>query len=94
VAATSVEHATTLMAEQRPIAILLHAHLGEQSTRDTVSALHAGAPSTALILYSGRPGTHEELVNAVPGDWVRAYLQKPFDVDQVTGVLDAVRNIG
>ena len=93
VAANSLKHARDLMAERRPVAILLHAHLDDLPTRDAVAVLHAGAPSTALILYSGRPDTHEHMGN-IPGDWVRAYLQKPFDVAQVTGVLDAVRHVG
>lgn len=92
--AQNLEHAKRLMAERRPLAVLLHVHMGEAAVREAVTAVHEVSPSVALILYSGRPGAEEEIDRSLPSEWVHAYLQKPFAVEQITGVLDAIRNDG
>lgn len=56
---------------------------------DAVAALHQLGPAIALILYSGQRAK-QEMERALPPDWIHAYLQKPFAVEQLTGVLDAV----
>jgi DNA-binding NtrC family response regulator len=88
-----LDHAKTLMAERRPLAVLLHVSAGDAATREAVAAMHHASPTVAVILYSD-PGAAEEIQHSVPSGWVHAYLQKPFAVEQVTGVLDAIRRAG
>lgn len=86
--ATSVDDATRLMRERRPLAVLLHVGVGP--VHEAVEKVHGIEPSVALILYGGRPESATEATAGVPRDWVRAYLQKPFDMDEVMRVLDAI----
>jgi DNA-binding NtrC family response regulator len=90
IVAENLEQASRLLRERHPAAILLHMHLGTQSARDAVIAVHEMNPEVALILYSGQPGAAEEINGAVPREYVHSFLQKPFAVDQVTGVLSEV----
>lgn len=92
--ANSLDHAKELMDERRPLAVLLHMHLGDMTAREAVTAVHQACPASALILYSGEPDAADEARHGLPPDWVHAYLQKPFAVEQVTGVLDAIRQNG
>lgn len=90
--AKDLPHATRLMTEKRPLAVLLHLRLAEEHVRETVSRVHAANPTAAIILYSGRPDAVNVVEHDVPRDWVYAYLQKPFAVHQVTDVLDEIRH--
>ncbi|MDB4917689.1 MAG: response regulator receiver protein [Gemmatimonadetes bacterium] len=90
VVAKNVAEATALMESRRPMAVLLHMHLGDSATRAVVDAMHNAGPATALILYSGMPGANVELEQAIPAEWIHAYLQKPFAIDEVKRVLDAI----
>lgn len=92
VVALSLEEATRLIAEREPAAVLLHMHLPSATAREAVSAVHAVVHGAALILYSGQPGALEEVVEAIPAEWVHAYLQKPFAIEQVTGALSAIHD--
>lgn len=94
VMATSLHEAQVALAQQRPVAVLLHLHLGNTAPRDAVAAVHEVDPAVALILYSGVGGSKGEMEQTVPAQWVHAYLQKPFDVDQVTNMLDDIRARG
>lgn len=91
VVAQSLEEAQHLLVDREPAAVLLHMHLGAESARDAVIAVRQVSPAVALILYSGRQGGAEELEDVLPSDVVHAYFQKPFGVDDVAGVLDAIR---
>jgi DNA-binding NtrC family response regulator len=90
--ADNIEHATSLMAMQRPIAVLLHMHLDAIPPSVAVSKVHEAGPDTALILYSGQPYASDEAALALRQDWIHAYLQKPFAIDRVTDVLDEIRD--
>jgi len=92
VKADNLEHARRVMAERKPAAVLLHLHLGAVPAREAVTVVHEVSPAVALILYSGQPGAADELAHDVPKEWVHAYLQKPFRIEQVTGVLDGIRD--
>jgi DNA-binding NtrC family response regulator len=89
--ATDIEHAKQLLALERPLAVLLHMHLGTVSAREAVTAVHHASPAIALVLYSGQPGSVEEARHDLSAEWIHAYLQKPFAVDQIAGVLDDIR---
>jgi DNA-binding NtrC family response regulator len=89
--ATDIEHAKALLTLERPLAVLLHMHLGTVSVREAVLAVHHASPAIALVLYSGQPGSVEEARHDLPAEWIHAYLQKPFAVDQIAGVLDDIR---
>lgn len=90
IAARTLDEALRFMAEHRPGAVLLHMHLGSTEPRDAVVAVHQVSPAVALVLYSGRPGAVEEMHSHIPGEWIHAYLQKPFAVEQLAGVLGAI----
>lgn len=94
VTARDVPHAVALMSERRPLAVLLHFRLRAMPTRDAVVAMRRMSPDTALILYTGMPAVEPARVAeaaGIPGEWVHACLQKPFPIEQVTGVLDELR---
>ncbi len=90
VIAQGLGDAVRLVREKHPAAILLHMHLGAASAREAVLAVHDISPEVALILYSGRPGAEREINGNVPKELVHTYLQKPFAVEQVAGVLSEV----
>jgi DNA-binding NtrC family response regulator len=92
--AEDLAHAKALMSQERPIAVLLHVNVSDATAHQAVTELHRSLPSVALILYSGKQGAAEEIAQAVPPGWVHAYFQKPFAVDQVTGVLNEIRRVG
>ena len=86
--AENLAHATQLITTRHPRAILLHLDAGADDIRNAVSTVHHANPETAIILYSGNPRTRDALERTIPGDWVHAYLEKPFTIEQVTTVLD------
>ena len=90
VTAASLDEAKRLIEARHPAAIMLHMHLRDLSARDAVLAVHEAGPDAALILYSGQPGAERAINGDVPRELVHSYLQKPFPVDQVAGVLNEV----
>ncbi len=90
--AEDLDHATALMNERRPIAVMLHLEGGAREMRDAVAAVHDANPAAAIILYGEKENAHAEVRRAVPDEWVHAYLQKPFAIEQVTEVLEGLRN--
>jgi DNA-binding NtrC family response regulator len=88
--AKSLREALRLMTERPPAAVLLHMHLESATPREAVMAVQQASPDVALVLYSGRPGAEEEARRTLPPDSVHTYLQKPFAIGEVTGVLDAI----
>lgn len=91
VMAESIDTARIELAQNKPVAVLLHMHLGEASPHDAVVAVHDVNPEVAVILYSGEHGAADEARRSLPDGWVHAYIQKPLDIDQLTGMLDAIR---
>jgi len=90
VAAPNLKRATQLILERNPAAVLLHMHLDATNAREAAGVVHRVSPETALILYSGMPDAADELERAVPTEWIHAYLQKPFAVEQLTRMLDGI----
>lgn len=90
--AKSLREALRLMTEQPPAAVLLHMHLGSATARETVMAVQQARPDVALVLYSGQSGGEEEARRTLPPDAIHTFLQKPFAIAEVTGVLDAISN--
>jgi DNA-binding NtrC family response regulator len=88
---TSVDDATFLVTQRKPIALLLHTNVGVTPLHDVVEKVHDVGPTVAMILYSGRAEAQNELYSQVPPEWVHAYLQKPFAVDDIVSVLDDIR---
>ena len=89
--ARDLADATRLMAERRPMAVLLHVPAGAENVRDAVTAVHEANASSAIILYSGQPSAAQEVERVLPREWVHAYLQKPFAIEEVTRVLNELR---
>jgi DNA-binding NtrC family response regulator len=98
VLARNRDEAEYLMSQRRPAAVLLHMNIAAASEGDALFAARAISPPVALILYSGQDaGEMEPGAGAGEGrsrmpTWIHAYLKKPFDVDYVTGMLDAIRS--
>jgi two-component system, NtrC family, response regulator HydG len=90
VVATSIDTARHELSRKKPVAVLLHMHLGAATPHDAVVAVHETNPEVAVILYSGEQGAADEARNTLPHGWVHAYIQKPLDIDQLTGMLDAI----
>lgn len=90
VVARDLPEAERLLRERQPAAVLLHMHLGHTPAREAVETIHEASPNAPLILYSGQPGADERINGDVPREMVAGYLQKPFAVDQVAGVLSAI----
>jgi DNA-binding NtrC family response regulator len=92
VAAPNLKRATQLILERNPAAVLLHMHLDATNAREAAGVVHRVSPETALILYSGMPGAADELERIIPTEWIHAYLQKPFAVEQLTRMLDGIND--
>jgi DNA-binding NtrC family response regulator len=90
VSARTLEEAMSLLASERPRAVLLHLHLGRIQPEAAIAAVHGTGPSTAIILYSGLPHGEDQIPRTLPREWIHAYMQKPFSMDEVTGILDAI----
>lgn len=90
VLASTLDEATAAIDARRPAAVLLHLHIGAANPRELLTAVHDASPAVALIVYSGKPGAEAEIEDALPAEWVHAFLQKPFAIDQITGVLDGI----
>ena len=73
-------------------AVLLHMHMNSTPPDVAVSKVHEAGPEAALIVYSGQPRGAEEAATGLRMDWIHAYLQKPFAIDHVAGVLDEIRD--
>jgi DNA-binding NtrC family response regulator len=90
VTARTLEQAMRLVSNEQPRAVLLHIHLGPILPEDAITAVHEAGPQTSLIVYSGQPQGEACIPHALPREWIHAYLQKPFAVEHITGVLDAI----
>lgn len=90
--AEDLPHATRLMKERHPLAVLLHLRLADAHVRETVAKVHAADPGAAIVLYSERPNARSDAEHDLPSEWVYAWLQKPFAVREVTDVLDQIRH--
>jgi DNA-binding NtrC family response regulator len=90
VTAHSLDEAMRLMSSEQPRAVLLHLHLGIIPPEEAILAVHVAGPASSLILYSGKPDGEESIPSELPREWIHAYLQKPFAVEHITGVLDAI----
>jgi DNA-binding NtrC family response regulator len=88
--ASTLDEATRLLTERKPAAVLLHMHVGAIGVAEAVAAVRKVRPDAALIVYSGQQGAQVEVQSAVPPESVHAFLQKPFAVEQLTGVLDGI----
>jgi DNA-binding NtrC family response regulator len=91
VGAENYDDAMKLLKERTPTAVLMHLHgRNGSSPRDFVSRMKEQSPSAALVLYSGKPGAEEEAREWLRPGWMHAYLQKPFEVEEVAGVLEGI----
>jgi two-component system response regulator HydG len=92
VVADGVTHATRLLADHRPVAVLLHLHLPDATAREALHRLHEASPRAPLIVYSGRPEAERETREAAPGDAVHRFLPKPFAGGRVAELLRGLRD--
>jgi hypothetical protein len=72
--------------------VLLHLVGGPRNVRDAVATVHTVTPAAAIIVYSESGDARSQVEGTLPREWVHAYLQKPFAIEQVTRVLDALRH--
>lgn len=90
--ADNLAHATRLITERHPKAVLLHLSGSAANVREAVRRVHDANPKTGIILYSGNPARRGEVEHEIPREWVHAYLEKPFGIEQVTSALDRLRH--
>jgi DNA-binding NtrC family response regulator len=88
VAAASLDTAIDRLEEAAPAVVLLHLRLDHIAPEDSVVAIKQLSPAVTLILYSGDRSALATTKTALPSDWVYAYLEKPFAVERLTGLLD------
>jgi DNA-binding NtrC family response regulator len=90
VTARTLNEAVDLMSGEQPRAVLLHLHLGMIPPEDAILAVHVAGPGSSLIIYSGQPDGADSIPLELPREWIHAYLQKPFAVEHIAEVLDAI----
>lgn len=90
VTAGSLDAALDRLEQAAPAAVLLHLRLDNLEPRDSVLAIRRLSPAVTLILYSGDRTAIDATRTTLPSGWVYAYLEKPFPVERLTGLLDAL----
>jgi DNA-binding NtrC family response regulator len=88
VVAAGLDAAIERLEEEAPGVVLLHLRLDHIEPRESIVAIRRLSPAVTLILYSGDRSALDATKSALPSDWVYAYLEKPFAVERLTGLLD------
>ena len=88
VAAQGLDAAIDRLEAAAPAVVLLHLRLDHIEPEESVVAIRRLSPAVTLILYSGDRSALDATKRTLPSDWVYAYLEKPFAVERLTGLLD------
>jgi DNA-binding NtrC family response regulator len=78
--ASGLDEALDRLADGPPAVVVLDLHLDAVDPPAAVRAIHQASPGVLFVLYSGHPALLDQTSRAVPASWVRACLQKPFEV--------------
>jgi CheY-like chemotaxis protein len=88
--ATSLDEATAQLRLHSPPLVLLDLRLADVDPATVVSSAQRANATTAIILCSGYHGLLDELAEGFLGPRVVGTVRKPFEIDQLTGMLDAL----
>ena len=86
--AGSLEEALAILEDAAPAVVLMDMILPGTEPAQSVAAIRRVSPTSLFILYSGHPPALEEAMAAIPDAWVCACLHKPFEIDELLGILD------
>ncbi len=88
--ASSLDEATAQLRLHAPPLVLLDLRLADVDPATVVASAQRANATTAIILCSGYHGLLEELSGASHGPRVVGAVRKPFEIEQLTGMLDAL----
>jgi DNA-binding NtrC family response regulator len=88
--ATSLDEATAQLRLHAPPLVLLDLRLADVDPATVVASAQRATATTAMILCSGYHGLLDELAKESLGPRVVGTMRKPFEIDQLTGMLDAL----
>ena len=90
--ASSLGEAITQLGQIAPPLVLLDLKLADLDPAEVVAEAQRANATTAIILCSGYPRLLSELAGSAASTRVVGTMRKPFQIDQLTGMLDALLN--
>lgn len=90
--ASSLGEAIAQLGQIAPPLVLLDLKLADMDPAEVVAGAQRANATTAIILCSGYPGLLSELAGSAGSPRVVGTMRKPFQIDQLTGMLDALLN--
>lgn len=88
--ATSLDEAMAQLRQNAPPLVLLDLKLADVDPAEVVAGAQRANATTAIILCSGYPALLDELAESAANPRVVGTMRKPFQIDQLTGMLDAL----
>lgn len=88
--ASSLGEAISQLGQIAPPLVLLDLKLADVEPAEVVAGAQRANATTAIILCSGYPGLLSELAESAASPRVVGAMRKPFQIDQLTGMLDAL----
>jgi DNA-binding NtrC family response regulator len=88
--AHSLEEAVAQLEAHAPPLVLLDLKLADVAPADVVASIQRANRTTAIILCSGYRDVLHEIAGGSATPRIVGALQKPFEIDQLTGMLDAL----
>ncbi len=86
--ATSLDEATAQLRLHAPPLVLLDLRLADVDPATVVASAQRANATTAIILCSGYHGLLDKMAEETLGPRVVGTMRKPFEIDQLTGMLD------
>jgi two-component system response regulator HydG len=88
--ARTLHEARRVLDAKAPSIVILNLRLTSDELYDAAFAIRTIDPTTVLILCSGYPDVLDQTVARLPAAWVYASLQKPFPLEQLVALLNAL----
>jgi CheY-like chemotaxis protein len=88
--ASSLDEAIAQLRQNAPPLVLLDLKLADVDPSEVIAGAQRANATTAIILCSGYPGLLDELAESASSSRVVGTVRKPFQIDQLTGMLDAL----
>ena len=88
--ARSLDEAVAQLRTHAPPIVLLDLKLADAEPADVIAGVQRANATTAIILCSGYPSLLRELSDSAATPRIVGSLRKPFEINQLTQMLDAV----
>lgn len=88
--ASSLDEAIAQLRHKAPPLVLLDLKLADVDPAEVIAGAQRANATTAIILCSGYPALLDELADNAASPRVVGTMRKPFQIDQLTGMLDAL----